>query len=88
MAPQTRQLWPLQIVTTVSGRGKSRIYSDVRNGTYPPPVKDGAAARWLSDEIESARDFLVANPCATDDQKRTFVAALIAKRPALQTVNA
>jgi predicted DNA-binding transcriptional regulator AlpA len=68
-------------VMDARGCRKTRLNDDVRDGTFPPPIRDGTSSRWLSDEVEAMLDFIVANPAATKDDKRAFVAELIAKRP-------
>lgn len=77
----TVELWPRRKVQAVSGIGKSLLYSQMRTGLYPTAIKCGASARWISLEAEQMRDFVIARPDATKEERRAFVAALIAKRP-------
>ena len=79
-----RRLWPLPKVSETIGASKSRIYALQRDGAFPPSIHAGTSARWLSDEIEAYRDFVIAHPGATDDDKRAFVANLVAERPTAQ----
>jgi predicted DNA-binding transcriptional regulator AlpA len=84
----TRQLWPGQVVDKIVGGGKTRRYAGQRNGTFPPSIHLGRSARWLSDEVEAYRDFIIAKPRATDEELRKFVSELVAKRPTLAQVAA
>jgi prophage regulatory protein len=46
------RLIPIAEVIRLTSRGRSKIYSDVRAGTFPQPIKDGSASRWVLGEIE------------------------------------
>jgi prophage regulatory protein len=46
------RLIPISEVIRLTSRGRSKIYADVRAGTFPQPVKDGSASRWVLGEIE------------------------------------
>ena len=38
-------------VIRFTGRGRSRIYSEIKAGRFPRPVHDGASSRWVESEI-------------------------------------
>lgn len=86
LANHSRQLWPLPATAASIGSTKTPIYRKTRAGTFPPPLKFGKSVRWISDEVEAYRDYLIANPRATDEQLKKFVADLVAKRPTLAEV--
>jgi prophage regulatory protein len=43
----------LREVSKRTGRGKTRIYADMRRDppAFPRPVKDGSSSRWVESEI-------------------------------------
>jgi len=41
-------------------RGKSTIYSEVKKGTFPAPVKQGGGNFWLDTEIDAYLQKLIA----------------------------
>lgn len=43
----------LDEVTRLTGKRRSSIYSDVKAGTFPAPVKVGSASRWVYAEVEA-----------------------------------
>ncbi|QGW82962.1 helix-turn-helix transcriptional regulator [Variovorax paradoxus] len=47
-------------------RGKSTIYSEVKKGTFPAPMKQGSGNYWLESEIDAYLQKLIserpANP--------------------------
>ncbi|VVT48070.1 hypothetical protein UYSO10_2002 [Kosakonia radicincitans] len=44
--------WDLNQVSSVIGFGKTKIYSMVKKGEFPKPVKIGRRVRWVSTEVE------------------------------------
>ncbi|WP_201209820.1 helix-turn-helix transcriptional regulator [Pseudomonas sp. S36] len=33
--------------------GKSKVYSMIRSGEFPAPIKIGSASRWVDEEVEA-----------------------------------
>lgn len=48
----TDELIRMARVETISGWKRSRIYQGVGEGTFPRPVKLGAASRWSLREVQ------------------------------------
>lgn len=49
-----QQLYRLPDVIRITGRGRSSIYSDVKAGRFPSPIKIGPrAVAWARSEIDS-----------------------------------
>lgn len=49
----SQDLLTLDKVTERIGFKRSKIYAMVAAGTFPAPIKIGAAARWPSDKIDA-----------------------------------
>lgn len=45
------RLIPLPEVIRLTGRGRSRIYAEIKAGRFPQPIRDGASSRWVESEI-------------------------------------
>lgn len=43
-----------------TGRKKSFIYEEIREGRFPKPVKQGASSLWVEAEIEAYNQALIA----------------------------
>ena len=56
----------------------SKLYSEVRDGAFPPPVKDGRQSLWPEDEVEAVLRYLVAGK--SRDQIRALVRSLVEQR--------
>lgn len=50
---QSVRLIPISEVIRLTGRGRSRIYAEMKAGRFPKAIKDGASTRWNSLEIDS-----------------------------------
>lgn len=53
----------LPAVRTLTGLGKTKIYADIKNGTFPAPVRHGTrCSRWRAgdvlDHLEAQRQAL------------------------------
>lgn len=77
---------------TVSRRlavGKSFIYSAISEGLLPPPVRVGAARRWIEAEIDQIQHLIMRG--ASLDEQKVLVAQLVEARQlsdrSLSTVN-
>lgn len=64
---QEYRLVPLDEVMNMTGIGKTHIYSLMKSGGFPAPVKIRSASRWVQAEIQcwirkqiSERDALIA----------------------------
>lgn len=48
----TLSIFRLPKVKEITGKGRSSIYADIKDGTFPPPVKLGArAVGWKSSDV-------------------------------------
>ena len=55
----TQKLFPIQAVSALISRSRASIYSDIKKGVFPPPVKVGArSSRWREKDITEWMDNL------------------------------
>jgi prophage regulatory protein len=47
------RLIPLEEVMTRCGMGRTAVYSHIKKGSFPAPVKIGTSSRWLSTEVDA-----------------------------------
>lgn len=48
-----KRLIRLPVVLDRTGQGKSKIYQDIKNGTFPAPVKLGSRnVAWIEEEVQ------------------------------------
>lgn len=40
-------------VSTKVKAGKTKLYSMIRSGEFPAPIKIGTASRWVDEEVEA-----------------------------------
>jgi prophage regulatory protein len=50
--PPGEVLLRLPQVLAKTGRGRTAVLDDVREGRFPPPIKIGSAALWPASEVE------------------------------------
>lgn len=64
------------------GRAGSTIWKDVKNGTFPPPVRLGArSVAWRESEIQACLDAMTFSSRANQPiDMKTFVALLITSK--------
>lgn len=43
----------LKYIMKATGFGKTKIYKEIKHGTFPPAVKIGRSSRWPSNEVEA-----------------------------------
>lgn len=60
--------------------GKSKLYSDIQKGIFPPPVKIGVSSRWIASEVQEV--LLAYTRGATEAELVLLVSELIARRNA------
>jgi prophage regulatory protein len=74
----------LQAVTSSIGLSKSKIYADIKNGLFLPPVAIGPRARaWGEHEVDSVNRAYLAGK--TEAEIRRVIADLIAARTSVVT---
>lgn len=72
-------LLKLPQVSTITGRSRSKIYSDIKAKTFPSPVRLGnRSVAWVNHEINSWVQAKIAGK--TDDELKALVASLVAAR--------
>lgn len=51
--PAGERLLRLPTVLALTGRGRTSTLDDVKAGTFPKPIKCGAASMWLHSEVQA-----------------------------------
>ena len=69
----------LRAVQKVYPMSKSKIYFDIKNGVFPPPIKIGYSSFWFENEIEAFISYQTIQKRTVDDMRR-FVSELLLKR--------
>lgn len=70
-------------VREAMGWANSTLYQKIKDGLFVPPVKIGPrSSGWPGDEVAAVQGAIIAG--ADDDELRTLVAKLVAKRSALR----
>lgn len=52
MREQGESLLPLRAVKARVGMGKTKIYEEIKAGTFPKCIKNGRTSVWLSSEVD------------------------------------
>lgn len=66
-------------VSTITGRSRSKIYSDIKSQTFPSPIRLGVrSVVWIDHEINSWVQAKIAGK--TDEELKALVASLVAAR--------
>lgn len=70
----------LEIPEVVRARGgrRSKLYADIANKRWTPPLKVGRRSFWPASEVSELINAQIAG--ATDEQLHRLVGALVAKR--------
>lgn len=56
-----KRLIALPMVILKVNMGKTKIYSEMKDGNFPMPIKRGNSSSWLESEIDSYIDSLMVN---------------------------
>lgn len=71
-------LLPKPKVLLVKGGGPSKLYQDIQDGLWPPPVKDGKSSFWPENECAVMNAAKIAGKSAAEI--KVLVASLVAQR--------
>jgi len=52
MREQGESLLPLSVVKARVGMGKTKIYEEIKAGTFPKCIKNGRTSVWVESEID------------------------------------
>jgi len=75
----TPKILRLPLLKIHTGKSKSTIYVDIKQGLFPPPVKIGArASGWPASEIDAVNAARIAGK--SNDEIRSLVADLVTAR--------
>jgi len=59
-------------------KSKTTPYNQIREGLFPPPIRDGAINVWPEHEVDAVIDYVIAG--RSEDDMRALVRDLVAQR--------
>jgi predicted DNA-binding transcriptional regulator AlpA len=60
MSALLKRLLRLPDVLDIRQSGKSKLYTDIKNDSFPRPIKNGRLSYWIADEIALWQQNLIA----------------------------
>ncbi|WP_300494567.1 hypothetical protein [uncultured Methylophaga sp.] len=72
------KLLRLNSVTNIRECSRAKIYQDIQDEVFCPPVKDGVSSFWIENEVHACNEAVIAG--LTDEEMREFVRELVRSR--------
>lgn len=67
-----------KVVTGLAGHSRAKLYLDVDEGTFVPPVKYGVSSFWIEKEVMACLEAKIAG--LSKDEMKEFVQQLLKSR--------